>query len=56
MDQIGRGRVSTSSAGTPTRQRRELYGSIYRKIWNGEDVDLINLYHPLLRSKREAVH
>jgi len=26
---------------------RELYGSIYRRVWDGEDVDLINLYHPL---------
>lgn len=23
------------------------YGEIYRKIWNGEDVALIDLYHPL---------
>jgi hypothetical protein len=30
---------------------RELYGAIYRKIWDGEDVDLINLYHPLLGSQ-----
>ena len=44
-------RASTSSAGTPTPPRRELYGAIYRKIWSGEDVDLINLYHPLLRAE-----
>jgi hypothetical protein len=25
----------------------ELYSAIYRKVWVGEDVDLINLYHPL---------
>jgi glycosyltransferase involved in cell wall biosynthesis len=25
----------------------ELYGAIYRKVWDGEPVDLINLYHPL---------
>jgi glycosyltransferase involved in cell wall biosynthesis len=35
---------------------RELYGSIYRRIWAGEDVDLINLYHPLRRHSRERVH
>jgi glycosyltransferase involved in cell wall biosynthesis len=28
---------------------RDLYGSIYRRIWAGEDIDLINLYHPLRR-------
>jgi glycosyltransferase involved in cell wall biosynthesis len=26
---------------------RELYGAIYRKIWDRENVDLINFYHPL---------
>jgi len=25
----------------------DLYGTIYRRIWDGEDVDLINLYNPL---------
>jgi hypothetical protein len=30
----------------------ELYGAIYRRIWNGEDIDLMNLYHPLLRGIR----
>jgi glycosyltransferase involved in cell wall biosynthesis len=25
----------------------ELYGAIYRKLWDGEQVDLINLFHPL---------
>jgi glycosyltransferase involved in cell wall biosynthesis len=25
----------------------ELYGAIYRKLWDGEEVDLINLFHPL---------
>jgi glycosyl transferase family 1 len=25
----------------------ELYGTIYRRIWDGEDVDLMNLYNPL---------
>jgi hypothetical protein len=34
----------------------ELYSSIYRKIWSGEEVDLINLYHPLLRDERDLVH
>jgi glycosyltransferase involved in cell wall biosynthesis len=34
----------------------ELYGAIYRKIWSGEDVDLINLYHPLRRGARHPVH
>jgi glycosyltransferase involved in cell wall biosynthesis len=25
----------------------DLYGAIYRKVWDGEQVDLINLFHPL---------
>lgn len=24
-----------------------LFGSIYKKIWNGEEIDLMNLFHPL---------
>lgn len=31
---------------------RELYGAIYRKIWDGEDVDLINFYHPMFERDR----
>ncbi len=31
----------------------ELYGAIYRRIWAGEDVDLINFYDPLRRAARE---
>ena len=34
----------------------ELYGAIYRRIWNGEDVDLINLYHPLRRAGPRPAH
>ena len=30
------------------RAAQHLYGKIYEKIWYGEDVDLINLYHPLM--------
>ena len=26
---------------------RELFEAIYARIWHGEPVDLINLYHPL---------
>jgi glycosyltransferase involved in cell wall biosynthesis len=33
---------------------RELYGAIYRRIWHGEDVDLINFYHPLFEADRAA--
>lgn len=33
---------------------RELYGAIYRKIWDGEDVDLINFYHPMFEHERQA--
>lgn len=33
---------------------RELYGSIYRRIYDGEDVDLINFYHPLRRREGEG--
>lgn len=28
----------------------EMYEAIYRRIWYGEDVDLINFYHPLLEN------
>jgi hypothetical protein len=35
---------------------QELYGAIYRRIWDGEDVDLINLYHPLRRRGGQRVH
>jgi len=35
---------------------RELYGAIYRRIWDGQEVDLINFYHPLRRRGRERVH
>ena len=35
---------------------RELYGSIYRRIWDGEEVDLINLYHPLRGGSPERLH
>ena len=31
---------------------RELFGAIYRKIWDDEDVDLINFYHPLYEAQR----
>ena len=34
----------------------ELYGSIYRRIWSGEDVDLMNLYHPLRRAGPRPAH
>lgn len=33
---------------------RELYGAIYRKIWDGEDVDLINFYHPIFERERRT--
>jgi glycosyltransferase involved in cell wall biosynthesis len=32
----------------------ELYGAIYRRVWSGEDVDLINFYNPLRRPDRKA--
>lgn len=33
-----------------------LYSSIYRRVWEGEEVDLINLYHPLHRPPGGAGH
>jgi glycosyltransferase involved in cell wall biosynthesis len=33
---------------------RDLYGAIYRKIWDREDVDLINFYHPLFERARHS--
>jgi glycosyltransferase involved in cell wall biosynthesis len=32
---------------------RELFEAIYSRIWHGNEVDLINLYHPL-RGQRQA--
>jgi hypothetical protein len=34
---------------------REVYEAIYGRIWHGEQVDLINLYHPLRRERRAPV-
>jgi hypothetical protein len=31
-----------------------LYGSIYRRIWNGEDVALLDLFHPLKSAYNRA--
>lgn len=39
---------------------QHLFGSIYRKVLHGEDVDLMNLFHPLkseyVRSRPKIVH
>jgi hypothetical protein len=31
---------------------RDLYAAVYRKVWDGEDVDLIRFYHPLFEQRR----
>jgi len=35
---------------------RDLYGTIYRRIWRGEPVDLLNYYSPLRRRGAERLH
>jgi hypothetical protein len=46
-ERLGRAGAAFAAKYHSDETAQYLYGSIYRRIWNGEDVPLIDLFHPL---------
>ena len=46
-ERLGRAGAAYAAKYHSDETAQYLYGSIYRRIWNGEDVALLDLFHPL---------
>ena len=46
-ERLGRAGAAYAAKYHSDETAQYLYGSIYRRIWNGEDIALLDLFHPL---------